>query len=156
MWKISIVLLSLILILFCCLTAQTQGRSTTNQSPESTRLPYAIVLNEVHPEDKDTRQVIVLQKKESFTRDNLVQILRLIEIRYPKPGGIILDFYTDLEDIETPEERDGPHMTRHKATKDEEKRNKGDYAFFVRISKNKYGNCLMYFADGRFQEVKIK
>lgn len=147
------ILLVASLIVLCCVTAKPQKKNI-NRSPESTRVPYAIVLNEIDPEDKDRRQVVVLVKDLAFNRENLIRILWLIELRYPKPGGIQLDVYTDLEDIETPEERDGPHMTNHKNR--EVKTYKGNYAVFIRLARGKYGNCLMYFSDGRFQEVKIE
>lgn len=152
MKKKQIALFLSAMIICCCLTVKTQKINIV-QPQESTRLPYVIVLNEVDTEDKGSRHLIILIKKESFTQDNLVKILRLVETRYPKPLAIQLDFYTDLDDIETPEERDAPHATNHNATKD--KQYKGDYAVFIRIGKDKYGNCLMYFADGKFQEVKI-
>lgn len=140
-------------VIFCCTSGKAQ-RANIVKSEHSTRLPYAIVFNEVDPEEKDSRQVIVLVKEESFTEDNLIRILKLIEARFPRPAALFLEFFTNLDDIETPEERDAPRMTNHKAGAS--KKDKGHSAIFIRLSKGKYGNCFMYFADGRFQEVKIK
>jgi hypothetical protein len=122
------------------------------QSP----VKYAIVHNKIdrriNARDTERRVVQVLLKKESFSKDKLVQIFRHMEDRFSSPALLQVEYYTDLDDVETPEQRDQPSISELR----DDRKNRGDYAVFIRIGKKTYGNCFMYFADGSSQEITLK
>jgi|GEM_PF-4793405 len=147
--------LTLVCFLFLlCLSVDGQlAQSDTNQ--QSTR--YVIVFSEVEKHDKGMRSITVLIKPESFTESNLSDLIQRIGKRFPQPGLAYFDFYTDIDDIETPEERDGPgtSQTPELAAK-QKSRAKRNEAFCIRLQSGKYGNCYMTFADGSKLDINIR
>lgn len=135
-------------------SAGASGQVGGAKDPTNARLPYVIAFSDLERDDKKMRSISVLIKPESFRKESLIKLTKLIGNRFIKPDTIYFNFYTELEDIPTPEEKDGPAMSTPKQVRAKNK-NRGDYAIFVRLSKNNYGNCFMYFANGDFQEVKI-
>ncbi len=81
-----------------------------NQSP----FRYIIIYNEVESGKNVTfprRTVSVLLDDKAFSEENLIELFKLISIRFPKPKWMHVDVYTSLEQIPTPEEEDFPRIS---------------------------------------------
>jgi len=55
---------------------------------------------------RKSRGVDVLLDPKSFSEENLKQLFAMLSKRFPEPAKLIVNVYTDLEDIMTPEEGD--------------------------------------------------
>ncbi len=79
-----------------------------NRSP----FRYAIVSNEREGRGRKRadgyRYVEVLLDERAFSEENLRELFRLISKRFPQPRVLHVQVYTNLEDVETPEEREMP------------------------------------------------
>ncbi|MFN2533003.1 MAG: hypothetical protein ABR555_17085 [Pyrinomonadaceae bacterium] len=86
-----------------------------SQAPRSP-FRYVIVSNEViddsgTPPQDSYRYVEVLLDGKAFSESNLKELFRLVSKRFPKPKVLDVQVYTNLEDIETPEERENAKMS---------------------------------------------
>lgn len=74
-------------------------------SEQSYRAPFRYVIfnNEV---DVGYRYVEVLLDERAFSEENLKQLFKLVSNRFPRPKVLHVQLYTNLEDAETPEERE--------------------------------------------------
>ncbi len=52
------------------------------------------------------RGVNVLLDPKAFSESNLLQLVELLSKRFPKPEDLIVNIYSDLDDVLTPEEND--------------------------------------------------
>ena len=83
---------------------QTDANDKTFRSP----FRYVIASNEI--DDKE-RGIDVVMERKAFSEQNLKLLYQLLANRFPIPYDMTVFCYTDLEDIPTPEERDGPIST---------------------------------------------
>lgn len=120
-----------------------------NRSP----FRYVIVSDKLDPRldsrDEDRRFVEVLLDPEAFSKENLTKLFELLRKRFPKPKILTVSLFTNLTDVETPEERE---MTKFSDSPGREFL--GDHAVFIRTDKKVF--FYMYFSDGRSEEVMIK
>ncbi|MCW5971460.1 MAG: hypothetical protein KIT57_23375 [Blastocatellales bacterium] len=78
----------------------------------ATRSPfrYVIVSNSISGEESDpnddARHVDVLLDDRAFSETNLKMLFKLLSGRFPLPKVLDVRVYTNLEDVETPEERE--------------------------------------------------
>ncbi len=117
---------------------------------------YVIVSNKLDPavsqKDETRRFVEVLLDKKSFSKENLILLFRLISTRFPKESILFVNVYTDLEDIETPEERDIGKISELSGSILAP--NPQDSAIFTRSRNEK--NIIMNFANGDYDEIELK
>ncbi|HZE71873.1 MAG TPA: hypothetical protein VE135_20380 [Pyrinomonadaceae bacterium] len=106
------------IVLLSLLTGNIAGGVNKSMSQISNRSPfrYAIVSNEVIDDSgtppKDAyRYVEVLLDEKAFSENNLKELFKLVSKRFPKPKVLHVQVYTNLNDVETPEEREGPKMS---------------------------------------------
>ena len=109
----------IVLCLGLLLTVSIAGEVNNKQMAQRTnRSPfrYVIVGNEVIDDSgtppKDAyRYVEVLLDEKAFSENNLKELFRLVSKRFAKPKVLHVQVYTNLEDTETPEEREGAKMS---------------------------------------------
>ncbi len=109
----------IILCLGLLLTVSIAGEVNNEQMAQRTnRSPfrYVIVSNEVIDDSgtppKDAyRYVEVLLDEKAFSENNLKELFKLVSRRFPKPRVLDVQVYTNLQDIETPEERESGKMS---------------------------------------------
>ena len=94
--------LNIILLLVLVVTPRTIAQ-------DQVRSPFRYVI--VHNEIRGSRAMIVFLEPKAFTEANLEELLRLILKRFPEPKAVFIDVRVSLDDIETPEEQDQPHVT---------------------------------------------
>ena len=132
-------------------TIQTNAKSEEFRSP----FRYAIVSNKIDPaisrKDETRRFVEVLLDGKSFSKENLITLLKLVSKRYPKPHLLYVNVFTSLEDVETPEERE---QSKISGSDNSSASNQSDLAVFIRTKEKSF--FYIYFADGDFDEVEIK
>lgn len=146
-------LIAVVIILFGSFgngqTTQVKVNSETFRSP----FRYVIVNNKTDPaisrKDEPRRFVEVFLDSKSFTKENLITLLKLVSKRYPKPNLLYIDVFASLEDIETPEERE-----QSKISNTEGGELTSDHAIFIRTREKSF--FYIYFANGDFDEVEIK
>jgi hypothetical protein len=130
-------------------TTQVKVNSETFRSP----FRYVIVSNKTDPaisrKDEPRRFVEVFLDSKSFTKENLITLLKLVSKRYPKPNLLYIAVFTNLDDIETPEERE-----QSKFSDTEGGELTSDNAIFIRTREKSF--FYIYFANGDFDEVEIK
>ncbi|KXK01210.1 MAG: hypothetical protein UZ17_ACD001001881 [Acidobacteria bacterium OLB17] len=95
--------------------AAAQKRSAGAPNAFTSPFRYVIVYSKVEPqegEDDVPRTFVeVLLEPEAFTRANLRKLFDLLQARFPDAQAMEISVYTDLNDIETPEERDEPRIS---------------------------------------------
>jgi len=100
------IFLAIILTTFFIPCSAQQKKTNNFRSP----FRYVIVSNKIDPpvnkKDEKRRFVEVLLDKKAFTKENLITLFQLVSKRFPKPSVLFVNVYTDLEDVETPDERD--------------------------------------------------
>lgn len=146
-----------ILIVFVSHNARTQNSTPNLESKtQCSSFRYVIVNNEIDPKldskDENRRFVEILLDKQCFSKITLTKLFKFVSSRFPKPKTLFIDVYTDLKDIQTPEERD-----EGKTSESQENNLMPSYfATFTRY-KNKM-EFLMYadYYDDDVEEVEIK
>lgn len=101
------------------LTASIAGgvnKKHMSQTPNRSPVRYVIVSSEViddsgNPPKDAYRYVEVLLDAKAFSENNLTELFRLVSKRFPKPKVLHVQVYTNLSDVETPEEREEPKMS---------------------------------------------
>lgn len=147
------------LLLFMSAEAQT-ARSGANSASFRAPFRYVIVNEALTPaasrKDAASRYVEVLLDEKSFSGENLTALFKLVSKRYPKPEALHVNVFTNLEDIETPEEREQPKMSEIKTSENraESAPNPGNRAVFTRTKEKSF--FYMYFANGDFREIEVK
>ena len=102
------------------------------------------------------RSVTVLIKPESFSESILEDLIGRIGRRFPRPSLLYFNFYTSIDDIETPEEHDGPASSETPGLVEKHRnKEKHDAAVCVRLETGKYGNCHMIFANGSTRDISM-
>jgi hypothetical protein len=145
----------LLIIMFADVSVLSQETSPADKNTKY-RSPfrYVIVANEVEPainkNDEARRTVTTLLDKKSFSKENLVTLFRLVSKRFPRPKLLYIHVYTDLADVETPEEAD---IGKFSDYSDCMGLCMQDSAIFIRHNKKKL--FYIYFADGRFEKSEI-
>jgi hypothetical protein len=87
---------------------QTDADDKTFRSP----FRYVIASNEIDDRfNEKSRGIDVVMDRKAFSEQNLKLLYQLLAKRFPIPYDMTVFCYTDLEDIPTPEERDGPIST---------------------------------------------
>jgi hypothetical protein len=104
------------------------------QAPNRSPFRYVIVSNEViddsgTPPRDAYRYVEILLDGKAFSERNLKELFRLVSKRFPKPKVLDVQVYTNLEDIETPEERESGKMSEAPYDRSLDRHHQ---AFFVR------------------------
>ena len=153
MSRLSLILL-FIVIFSTFVEAQTK-RTSADLSVFRSPFRYVIVHNEVDPaiskDDEASRFVEVLLDGKSFSKENLIVLLKLISKRFPKPYILHINVFTSLEDLETPEERDQPKISGTDCSSCPEA---SDNAVFTRANKKSF--FYIYKANGDFDQIEIK
>lgn len=101
-------------LVLCCLAVAPSGyaQQTKDGKPKSDRSPFRYIIAsdkidpKLTPTDEERRFVEVLMKRSSFNVRNLTVLFELLSKRFPFPNTLYVEVYTDLEDIQTPEERE--------------------------------------------------
>lgn len=126
---------------------------TAQSSASGGRIPYVIAFSGIDREDGTRRLVDVLITPEYFTEANLISILRLVDKRFNRPSLIYINFFTQINELPTPEEYDsrsgfsGSHVaTARKPT---------NSATCVRLKRGEYGNCFIFYSDGTSKKVSV-
>ena len=154
-WK-GIVAVSLLIVMS---VADVSVNSQTYKEEARTRqyrspFRYVVVSNKVDPainkQDVKRRFVTILLDKKSFSKENLIILFQLVAKRYPTPNLLNIDVYTDLEDIETPEEAD---MGKMSETSDPVRKEQDSATGIRHHRKIRF---YIYFTDGSFDEVELK
>lgn len=98
---------------------------------------YAIIRNqtvegEYYPQGGPSRLrgVDVLIDEKSFSEASLRQLVQLLDRRFPDPGDLVVNIYTNLEDVSTPEEADAVPPPGSKLVGGPER--KHAWAFYIR------------------------
>ena len=107
-----------------------------NQYNYSSPFRYVIVNNEVIDDSGDPkdayRYVEVLLDEKAFSEATLKKLFKLLSKRFPKPSTMDVSVSTNLEQVDTPEERDEPKVSEAPATP----------------SLNRYPSALLIRIDG--------
>lgn len=126
------------------------SQATTFRSP----FRYAIVSNIIDPklskQDEDRRFIEILLEKKSFSKSNLIMLFKMVSERFPKPKTLDIDVYTDLSDVQTPEERDEGFTSESQ----DEVPLSGDFASFTRYDGKM--EFVIHISDEEVEEVEIK
>ena len=114
---------------------------------------YVIVSDKFDPKigegDDDRRFIEILMDKKSFSKKNLITLFQLVAKRYPKPALLYIDVFTNLDDIETPEESEQPKLSGTRGAK-----MPTNNAIFTRANNKMF--FYIYFGNGDFEEVEMK
>lgn len=142
--------LMLTVVLLCAPLGYSQ---TVLNSPNQTSR-YAIVFNQVDPpadkSDEARRFIEIIVAKDAFSKEGLTKIFTLVSNRYPKPPVLYIEAFTDLNDIETPEERElGKTSNTH-----EPGPGMKDSASFTRYEKRK--SFIINRENGSIEEFELK
>ena len=152
---------------------EISAQSSRTSRPRDTRraVRYVILENHIDPslgaDDKERRIVETLMSRESFSKENLIGIYRLVAKRFPNPTLLYLSVSTDLDYVPTPEERDeGGNSGRDSARTDysgsqqSKKRVKSRVrqaptAIFIRRTDNTV-RLTMRLTGGTYETVEFK
>ena len=101
------------------LTTSIAGGATVKHMPQAVnRSPfrYVIVFNEViddsgNPPKDAYRYVEVLLDEKAFSEETLKELFKLLSKRFPKPNAMHVEVSTNLEQVDTPEERQAGKMS---------------------------------------------
>lgn len=134
--RCCLIFLGVLVIAFAAIGAAAQN--TAGDTGPRSPFRYVIIENKIDPKmgagDEDRRVVEVVMDAKSFSRNNLITLFNLISERFPKPRLTYINVFTDLNDVETPEERDQPKISE-RDTKDSQS---GDMAIFIGSGKKKF------------------
>lgn len=90
---------------------QAQNQDKLYRSP----FRYVIVNNEVNDGSGDPRgayrYVEVLLDEKAFSEETLKALFKLVSKRFPKPNDMDVYIWTNLEQVDTPEEKDEPKVS---------------------------------------------
>lgn len=89
--------------LFMSVNGKIMLREPNQQRAYRSPFRYVIFNNEV---DAGYRYLEVLLDEKAFSEENLKQLFKLVSNRFPIPRVLHIQVYTNLEDAETPEERE--------------------------------------------------
>jgi hypothetical protein len=152
-----LILCAICLLFICSFNLKLHAQISNEEKVDtvfSSPFRYVIVNNQIDPKlnkrDLNRRFVEVLMDKKSFSKENLIILFNLVTKRYPNPHLLYIKLFTDLTDIETPEEREQSRFS----DVDETKERVGDLAVFIRNGKKSF--FYIYAANGDFDEVEIK
>ncbi len=86
-----------------------QARKARSQKASSP-IKYVIVANKIDPTlgrgDEDRRFVEILINPRSFSKVHLKKVFGLISKRFPEPRLLFVNVFSNLDDVQTPEERE--------------------------------------------------
>jgi hypothetical protein len=107
------------LFLMSCGLAEVDARHVllaSNQDwPPRSPFRYVIVNNRTigrSPRRMDGHRLVeVLLDDKAFSEDNLRELFKRVSRRFPAPRVLSVDVYSSLEDVKTPEEREGAQMS---------------------------------------------
>lgn len=145
-----------ILVVLSILTGigMTQSLGKRSAGEKEPAIRYVIVHNEIDPSlgegDSERRFVEILMDSRVFTKRNVAVLGERVSKRFLNPSLLYINVFTSLDDVETPEERDGPKISNSAS----DGPNRKATATCVRINNNL--RCLIYFADGKHDEVQVK
>lgn len=122
--------------------------SNNGQVSKPGNVRYIVAHNKVDPgEDRtvpDRRFIEVFADRDTFTEVKVREMLARVSNRYPAPKLLYVNVFTDLRDIENPEERDLPKISESTETTQES----GDTA--VATIKGREALYSLYFKNGDF------
>lgn len=140
------------ILLFIALvaTAGMVQAQTYTKSP----FRYVIVDNRIDPaidkSDEARRFVEILVDNKSFSKEGLTKIFRLVSARFPNPHVLYVNAFTDLNDVETPEEREQPKISNQHFSGP----NMKDSAIFIRFGERM--RLIINRASGSREEMELK
>lgn len=100
------------LVMFCILLFVLVGFANLKIQAQNYKsaFKYVIFYDHTNPEldapDETRRNVAVLMDKTKFSKHNLVLLLKLLSKRFPKSDVLSIQVYSDIKDVETPEEQE--------------------------------------------------
>ena len=100
--RLSVKLLSSFLLVALAITPLRSQEAGSAQDYRS-NFRYLIVSNGLL---HNGRLVFALMDEKSFSEENLKELFRLISKRFPKPSELHVAVFTNLEQVQTPEEED--------------------------------------------------
>lgn len=116
---------------------------------------YVIVNNEIDSslggDVPERRFIEVLMDSRAFSKKNLTILFQLVSERFSSPKLLYINVFTDLEDVETPEERDKPKTSLTYSSGPTPKAS----ATFVRLVNTK-ARFIITFGNGDKEEVELK
>lgn len=111
-----------------CAAARQEGGNNAFRSP----FRYLIFDNELR---FGRRDVSVLLDESAFSEESLKVLFSLIKKRFPEPDHLMVDVYTSLEQVATPEEKESGLLIHAQGRQRE---NKYHFAFFIRNGPNAF------------------
>lgn len=130
-----------------------QSAPKTSRKPFRSPVRYVVYYDAVdpalHAQDESRRFLDILLDKKAFSKRNLSRLFRYLANRYPTPTILTVQLFTDLEDVETPEEAE-----RGRFSDEDGLPPKYDHAVFIRNGEEMF--YYIYYANGHFGEVKLK
>jgi hypothetical protein len=117
---------------------------------------YVIAFSDIERHDQEMRSVSVLIKPESFSESVIADLVTRIGRRFEKPTLLYINIYSNLDDVETPEEHDraGSSETPEMAMKQRAKP-RNNSAYCVRLETSSFGNCHMILSDGTIRDIRF-
>lgn len=166
--KLNIKIIAVLLFWCVLFTAGIFSQQPTKRNKVAVKNPilrYVVVHNKIDPKisstDKDRRFIEILIKRSSFSQKNLATIFQLVAKRFPEPETLFINVFTDLGDIQTPEERDQGMLLDFDANGKETQayptstgQSPKDIATFTRHHGKM--SFIIRYANGRYQETEIK
>src|SRR5712692_8644089 len=123
-------------------------QSTSFRSP----FRYAIVNVTGDPEEA-YRYVVILLDEKAFSEQTLRELFKLVSARFPTPNRLDVQVYTNLEQVETPEEHDHGKISE---SQDDPTIDKYHWALFIRSQ----GNELLWYnpnpPDRKMKTIVLK
>lgn len=143
-----------LLVISACMDVSAQQRPEKRILVFRSPFRYVIVHNEIDPSlggtDSERRFIEVLIDNKSFSKKNLIMLIQLISERFPSPGLLYVNVFSNLEDVETPEEREKPKTSNTYSSSPNQKVT----ATFVRLPNNKMRLTITH--NGDHEEVEVK
>lgn len=111
------------------------ARTTVAQVPRY-RSPFRyVIVYDINPPvakgETPARTLVIFMDESSLTEKNLRYLFHLLDVRFPRPQEFEAIIQTNLQDIDTPEERDGPHVSES----DVPEEHQHPYAYMKRTKK---------------------
>ena len=139
---------AIIFLAFCTYMAgQTPINNTKTSSSDSGR--YVVYSNRIDRRVPRSRSVAVLLDPASFDKRTLVELFSRLSERFPRPHLLTIELFTDLRDVETPDEEESGKTSEDP----DERQATGNSAVFIRTRETQY--FYMYYSTGEFEEISL-
>lgn len=98
------------IVIVATLVVPSIGRNFSGMTPQFHATPrYVIVYNDVREIGGSRfRDLVVFMEPSAFSEDSLRDVFHLLDVRFAEPKEFNVNLKTSLEDVQTPEEHEGP------------------------------------------------